>query len=55
MNKSDSLFVFFFILLFSLSFVSSNFVCGFVNNSKDFSSSWTEVNVYFEENPSRFN
>ncbi|MCX6750026.1 MAG: hypothetical protein NTZ83_01060, partial [Candidatus Pacearchaeota archaeon] len=54
MNRISSFFAVFFILLFSLSFVSPNFVCGFVNNSQEFSSSWVNVIVYFEENKSDF-
>ena len=41
-------------LTLSLSFVSSNFACGFVNNSKEFSSSWSNVLIYKAENTSNF-
>ncbi len=43
----------FFIILFSLSHVSSNFVCGFVNDSQNFSSSWSKVIIYPDENHSK--
>lgn len=46
MNKLCFFFVIFFIFIFSLSFTSSKFVCGFVNNSKEYSSSWSKVIVY---------
>ena len=45
-------FIPFLIILFSLSFVSPSFVCGVVDDSKDISSDWSRVVVYFEENKS---
>jgi hypothetical protein len=46
MNKTYSFLIFLSLLIFSLSFVSSNFVCGIVNNSQNFSSSWANVIIY---------
>jgi hypothetical protein len=54
MRESFLFFAVFFLLILNLSFVSSNFVCGFVNNSQDFSSSWGNVRVYYQENPQDF-
>jgi hypothetical protein len=54
MKPLSYILVIFLILIINLSFVSSNFVCGFVNNSQEFSSSWANVVVYFEENKSDF-
>ncbi len=53
MEKIRYYLITFFVLIFSLSFVSSNFVCGFVNNSQEFSSSWANVIIYPEENFSK--
>lgn len=54
MNNSSCFFVASLMFLFSLSFVSSNFVCGTVNNHEGISPAWTNVIVYFEENISDF-
>jgi hypothetical protein len=54
MGKINFIFVFFAVLIFCLSFISSNFVCGEVTGSEDFSPVWTTVTVYFEENKSEF-
>jgi hypothetical protein len=52
MVKLYFIFAISFIFILSLSFVSSNFACGFVNNSKQFSSSWSNVVIYKAENTS---
>ncbi len=54
MNNFFSYIAFSLIIIFSISFVSSNFACGVVNSSESLSSSWADVIVYFEENKSDF-
>jgi hypothetical protein len=54
MNRLYISFVIFFLLLFSLSFVSSKFVCGYVNNSMESSSDWAKVIVYPDLKPLSF-
>lgn len=54
MNKQCILFLILLIAIYNLSFISANFVCGIVNSSEGFSSSWVEAIVYFEENESDF-
>lgn len=51
--KRELIFFVFFIAIFiaSLSLVSANFACGFINDSEKLSASWTEVLVYYDENP----
>ena len=51
MNNLYSSLVILLLFLFSLSFVSSSFVCGYVNNSQESSSSWSKVIIYPEEQP----
>lgn len=51
MNKYCFIFVFFAGVLFSLSFISSNFACGIVSDSEEFSSSWGNVLIYEDEKP----
>lgn len=41
-------------LIASITFISSSFACGFVEDSNKFSSDWTIIRVYFEENESDF-
>lgn len=53
MEKIRYYLITFLVLVFSLSFVSSNFVCGLVNNSQDFSSSWAKVIIYPDDNTSK--
>lgn len=38
------------LFILNLSFVSSTFVCGFVNDSDKFSADWIDVKVYYAEN-----
>jgi len=50
--KRSSLFLLILILfLFNLTPLGANTVCGFVNNSENFSASWTNVLIYYAEKP----
>lgn len=42
------------LLIFNLSLINAHFVCGFVDNSEEYSSSWIDVIVFSEKNVSKF-
>ncbi len=54
MNKGCFFLVTLIALIFSISFINANFVCGFVNDSQNFSSSWSNILIYPAENNSAF-
>ena len=51
MGKKYLIFILFLVILSSLPLVTSNFVCGIVNDSKGVSSSWRNILIYSEEHP----
>ncbi|HJX50600.1 MAG TPA: hypothetical protein VJ438_04005 [Candidatus Nanoarchaeia archaeon] len=54
MNKLYAFLIFFLILVITLPFISSNFVCGVVGDSNESSSSWKTLIVYQEAKPFSF-